>query len=105
MEHAACADAPARRDCGKRLEDEAATMKLRVRNGQLARPETAAAPQRDVEIEDARSPAAARPAAECAFHLLELRQHLGRVEVAFDQRDRIGEVAAGRSVCRVDDDR
>ena len=33
------------------------------------------------------------------------RQHLRRVKIALDQRDRIGEIASGAAMCRVQHDR
>ena len=49
----------------------------------------------DVEVEHAAAPAPAAAAAELALDRLQRGQHFRRVELAFDQRDRIGEVAAG----------
>ena len=52
----------------------------------------------DVEIEHPRAPAPPAAAAEVALDGLERLQHVGRIERAFDQRDRIGEVAARAAV-------
>ena len=87
-------DPPVGRDCGERFKDEAPAPELGVWNGQSARAEFAPAPQRNVEIEDARSPAPARAAAELAFDGLQSPQHIRGLQVAFDQGDRIGEIPA-----------
>jgi len=89
----------------KRAQDEPALAELSMRDRQVPRTELAPAPQRDVEIEHARAPAAAAAAAELAFNGLESRKHLLRLEVAFGQRHRIGEIAPGGSVRRVEHDR
>lgn len=98
-------DAPPWSDRGQRLEDEAALFQLGVRNHQSARSEPAAAPQDDVEIEHTRAPAPAGPAAEFTLDAFELGEHLGRTEAAFDQRNRVREVAAGSAARRIEDDR
>ena len=51
------------------------------------------------------APALAAAAAELALDALEPAQHLGRLEIAFDQRDRIGEIASRAGHGRVEDDR
>ena len=48
---------------------------------------------------------AAAPPAELVLQQLEAGQDCRRVERALDQRDRIGEVAAGAAVGRVEDNR
>src|SRR5690242_17319367 len=97
-------DAPIGSDGRERPEHEAASGELRMGDGERPRAELAAAPQHDVEVKHARPPAAAAAAAEFAFDGLEAAKHLGWVEVAFDQRDGIGEVAAGAAMGGVEDD-
>src|SRR5690348_14759607 len=96
---------PARRDGGQRLEDEAAVFEAVVGDCQPARPETSAAPQTDVEIENARRPMLSAPPPEVAFDGLQPAQHRGRLEAAFDQRDRIGEIAPGAANGGIEHDR
>src|SRR5438445_13134618 len=93
MADAERAEAPAGRNCRERLEDEASAGELPVGNGQPARAELAAAPQHDVEVEDARTPSTTGTAAEFALERLEPGEHVRRVDPAFNQRDGIGEVA------------
>src|SRR5260221_9664887 len=97
-------DAPGRSDGRERLKHEAAACELRVGDGQARRPEFAAAPQHDVEVEHARAPAAAGAAAEFALQRLEARQQRGRIECAFDQGHGIGEIASGATMRRVEED-
>ena len=99
------ADSPAGGDGGKRLKNEAAGREARVRDGERTRTKLASAPKDDVEIEHARTPAAAGAAAELAFKGLHTRQHLRRLEVALDQRDGIGKIAPGATVRGIEDDR
>src|SRR5690348_16427269 len=82
------ADAPPGSDRSKGLENEAAAGQPKMGNGERAGAKFAAAPQRDIEIEDAGPPAASRAAAECALEALQAPEHLGRIQVALDQRDR-----------------
>src|SRR4051794_10852532 len=98
-------DTPAGRNRGQRLEHEAAPCDLRMRDSEAARSEAAAAPGDEIEVQDARSPALARPAAELAFDPFQALQHLARVAFAFDERDRVGEIAAGSAVRRIEHDR
>ena len=63
-------DTPARSDCRERLKHEAAARELRVGDDQVRRPEFPAAPQRDVEVEDAWAPAPAGAATEFALDRL-----------------------------------
>ena len=67
--------------------------------------EAAAAPQDEVEIEHARSPAPSAATPECALDRLEAGQHLGRFRLAFDQRHGIGEIATGPAMRGVEYDR
>src|SRR3954447_25010924 len=87
-------DAPARSNCRERLQHEAAAGELRVGDGQSARPEPAAAPQRNVEVKDSRAPTPAGTAPDLAFKRLEARQQGRGLKVAFDQSNGIGEIAA-----------
>ena len=83
-------------------------LRLRARGWGTVRPprtESPAAPQHDVEIEHARAPAAAAAPAEFAFDLLEPLEQFRRIELAFDQRHRIGEIAPGAAVRGVEHDR
>src|SRR5436305_11402457 len=93
MADAERADAPARRNRRERLEDEAAAGELRVGDRQPPRTEAAAAPQRNVEVEHARAPAAPSAAAEFALERLEAGEHVCRFSLALDQRHGIGEIA------------
>ena len=99
------ADAPAWSDRAQRLEDEAALGKLSVRDGQATRPEPTAAPQDDIQVENARTPAAAAAATELALERLQLFEDRRRLEPALDQGDGIGKVAAGAAMRRIEDDR
>lgn len=98
-------DAQVGRDCGKRLEHEAALRELRMRHGEPARAETSAAPQNDVEIEHTRAPAAAAAATEFALDGLDVAKHFGRPEIAFHQRHSVGKVAASATMGRIENDR
>ena len=98
-------DAPAGRDAGEGLKDEAAPCELSVRDGETARAKLPTAPQCNVEVEHTRAPAQARSAAEGALDVLEALKHLGRPKVAFDQGYGVGEVAAGTPVRGVQNDR
>jgi hypothetical protein len=99
------ADSPSRRDGRERLEDEAALCQLRVRDRQLSRIEPTAAPQRDVQVEDTWAPLAPAPPAERLLKCLEAGEHGRRLEIAFDERNGIGKIAAGAAVGRVENDR
>lgn len=96
MAHGQSAYTPARRHRAQWLEREAAVLKLGVWNGEPPRPEFAAAPQQDVEIEHASAPAAAWPPSELALDLLQAPKQIRRLGIAFDQRDGIGIIAAAR---------
>src|SRR6476646_9497363 len=80
------AEPPCGRNCCKGLENEAAAGEILVRNGESPRAQPASAPQRNVQVEHARSPGPAGTAAEFALNGLEATQHLARVELALDQR-------------------
>jgi len=99
------ADPPAGRDGGKRLKDKAAAREAGVGDGEAAHPAITAAPEGDVQIEHARTPAAAAAAAELALEGLEAREYLGRLQAAFDQGNGVGEVAAGAAMGCVEHDR
>jgi len=88
-------EAPARRNRGKRSDNEASCASRCVRDGQAAPVPFTAAPRDDVQVEHSRTPAAAGAAAKFAFDCLQMPQHLRRIDLAFDQRDRISEVSAG----------
>jgi uracil-DNA glycosylase len=98
------ADAPIGGNCGEWLEDEASPSELRMGNRQPPRAEPAAAPQDDVEVQHARPPALARAAPELSFDCLEPPQQRGCIQLAFDQRDRIGEVASAAAERPIEDD-
>jgi len=99
------ADPPARSNGRERLQDECAVRELGMRHDEGPRPELAAAPQEEVEVQDPRTPAATAPPAESALHVLEARQHRRGGQAAFDQRDGIGEVSPGATMRGVEDDR
>jgi hypothetical protein len=88
----------------KRLQDEVAAGEPDVRDGEPPRAVIAAAPQKDVEVEHSRSPAASAPAAPIAFDLLEPFEQLWGLKRSFDQRDRIGEIPPGAAMGRVEED-
>jgi len=98
-------DAPAWRDCSERLEDEVPFPKLLVGYRETPRAKAAAAPQDQVEIEHARAPAPAGPTAELALDLFQLFKDVSWLEIAFDQRHGIGEIAAGATMRWIEDDR
>jgi hypothetical protein len=77
--HAERPDPPPRRDCGERLKDEAANGELRVGDSELARTEASATPQQDIEVEDARAPAAPSAPAELTLDRLETAEHPRRI--------------------------
>src|SRR5437868_6275026 len=101
----AIAHAPARRDGRQWADHKAPFLKSTMRNAEAARTKAPAAPQSDVEIEDPRGPMLAAPPAEVALDGFEVPQHRQRLEVAFDQRDGVGEVAPCAADRRVKDDR
>ena len=96
---------PAGRDRGERHQHERAAFELGVWNDQCARGEAPVAPQGDVEIDHPRPPALASAAAEIALDRLEQAQQLGRFGGGFNERDAIGEVAAGGAMGVVEQDR
>jgi len=100
----AAADAPVGGDRRERLEDEAAALELGVGDGEAARAKAAAAPQCNVEIEDARTPAARAAPPEVALKPLQSPQHRYRIEVALNQRHGIGEVSPRGTISGVEDD-
>jgi hypothetical protein len=97
------AEPPAGRDHAEWGENEVALGEARVGDRKAASAPAPPAPRDDVEVEHPRSPAAAGAAAEVPFDRLQRPQHLGRREIARDQRDGIGEVAAGTAKCGVED--
>src|SRR3569623_735490 len=97
--------APGRSDCGERAEYETALREPRMWHSQATRPKRAAAPQDEIEIENTRSPAPTASPAKSPFDCLECLEHGPRLKVAFYQRHRIGEIAAGASVRGVENDR
>src|SRR6476659_2754732 len=76
-----------------------------MRNAQEPRLVFPAAPQDDVEVEHSRTPATAATAAEILFQRLQPREQRRWPKIAFDQRDRIGEIAAGSAMRWIQDDR
>ena len=90
--------APRRSDRRKRLDDEGAIGCRGMRDGEGSRAPSTSAPVDDVEIEHTRRPSAAAASAEFALDGLERPEHLGRIEIAFDERDGIGEIAAGSAL-------
>ena len=65
-------DAPGGGDRSQGLKDEVALREPAMRHVQVTRAESTTAPQHEVEIEDARTPAFPGAAAELALKLLEL---------------------------------
>src|SRR5690348_8934348 len=98
-------DPPGWRNGCARLKDEEAPCDLLVRDRQPPRTEAAAAPEDGIEIEHARSPAPPPSPAEVLLNALQAPKHIGGLEIAFDQRDRVREVASGAAVRGVEDDR
>lgn len=98
-------DPPRRRNCSKRMKNEAAPGELGMRDGELPRLEAASAPQHEIEVEDAWTPSAATTPSKIPFDRLELTEHRRRLERTFHERDCIGEIAAGATVCGIEDDR
>lgn len=98
-------DAPAWSNRCERLKDEASARELGMRDGQAACTKFAAAPQGDVEVEDARSPASSWPPSELTLERLQARKHRQWVKVALDQRDGVGKIATGATVSGVQHDR
>src|SRR6185369_11426013 len=96
---------PVRRDGRERIEDEAALAELAMGNGQPPRSPLAPAPQCHVEVEHPWTPALSAAAAEFALHALQAAEPGGRLELAFDERNGVREIAAGSAVGRVEDDR
>jgi len=101
----AAADAPTRRDGRERLKYERPALDRGVRHRQLARVPPAAAPVGNVEVEDPGAPAPAAAPSELALDALERCQHVGREELAFNQRHGIREVAPGAAMRGVEQDR
>lgn len=85
-------DAPGWGNEGEWLEDEAAFRQPAVRNCKLSRAKASTTPEGEIEVEHAGCPAFARTPAEFALDALEATEHLERVELALDDRDRIGEI-------------
>jgi hypothetical protein len=77
---------------------------LRVGDGKAPSVKVAAAPQDDVEVEHPRPPASTAPPAEVVFDRLEASEHCGRLEVALNQDDGIGEITTGSAVRCVEHD-
>ena len=73
-------------------------------NGQLAGVEFAAAPEHDIEIQFSWSPAATTTPAELAFERFQSRKQCKWLQIAFDQCNRVGKVAASAAARRVKKD-
>jgi hypothetical protein len=99
------ANSPGRRNGRERLEDEAARSELRMGYAELSRAKLALAPERNIEVQHAWAPAPAATAAESSLQCLETRQHIGRFELALNERDGIREVAARAAVRGIQNDR
>ena len=104
MSDAHAPNSPVWRNYNEWLEDEISLCKGGMGNSQLAGVEFAAAPENDIEIQFSRSPAAATAAAELTFERFQFRKHCARLQIAFDQCNRIGKVATGAAACRVKKD-
>ena len=99
------ADAPLRSNCREGLENEAAILQSVMRNVEAARTKPATAPKADVEIEYPRRPVLASAPAELSLDRLQAAQHGRRLEVTFDQRYGIREVAPRTTDRRIEDNR
>lgn len=75
-------DPPPRCDRDERLKDETAAGQLRVGDGKPARAEVSAAPQHEIKVEHARSPAATGAATELTLNAFQAREHFRRLEAA-----------------------
>src|SRR3954447_13585388 len=95
---------PSRRDGRERLKHKGAVFEAARGNVQHPGWEAAAAPQTDVEVENARGPMLAAPPAELLLDLLDTPQHLERIQVAFDESDGIGKIATRAADSGVEDD-
>ena len=95
---------PIRCDRCQRKKHETAPGKLGMGHGQPSSSDPATAPQHDVEIEHPRPPALSWTPTEFPLERLQPDKHLARLERAFDQRNRIGEIAAGTPARGVEDD-
>src|SRR5262245_33198068 len=84
---------PGSRNGCKRLKHETAICEVGMGNDEAARSELAAAPQCNVEIEHAWTPAAAAPPAEISLDPFEALEHLGWLEFALDEGDGVREIA------------
>ena len=96
---------PARRDRRQRAHHEAPLRSQTMRDMQSVRAPFAAAPGNDVEVEDPRSPPPPAATAEFTLQALEYCKHFGWLHAAFDQRHRVGEIAASASISGIDQDR
>ena len=99
------AHAPAGRDRGERLEDERALASAGC--GMVSRRERQLPPLHKTMSRSSTRGPQRRPRRRPKSRSMALRraQHFGRFQVAFDQRDGIGEIAPGAAMRRVEDDR
>ena len=97
--------APVWGDGCKRLDNEAASACGGMRYPEFPRAPFAAAPVDNVEIDHAGAPATAPAASKFSLNCLQLLKHVGRIEIAFHQCNRIGEIAAGATMRLVKQDR
>src|SRR5690348_15537467 len=95
---------PGRCDGSERLKDEGSPAELWMRNREPARPDWAAAPEYQVQVEHSRAPSLAASSAEFSLYQFEALQHLRRFEFAFHECHRVREVASGTAVRGVEDD-
>src|SRR5215210_1393572 len=86
-------------------EHEGACLERRMRDGQAARAPAAAAPGHDIQVEHPAAPTAPGTAAELALDGLERDEQCWRIQVAFNERDSIGEFASRVAVRGVEHDR
>lgn len=98
------ADAPGRCNCSEWIENETARFGVGMRHSKLSRPHAPPAPQDQVQVEHSRAPALSPTAAEVALGLLQVREEIGRRELAFDQSYCVGEVAARATMRPIADD-
>ncbi len=97
--------APVRGNGKSRGKNEVALAERTVRHAKRARLPATAAPQDDVDIEHACSPALVATATEVFFQLLDPNQQCRRIHVCGDDGSGVGVAAARRSQRRGGDDR
>jgi len=99
------ANTPIGSDSCKRLENEIPIFQPIMGNGQRPGAKIASAPKNYIEIEHSGAPMLCPPSPEYSFHCLDSAEHLRGFEIAFDQRDGVGEIPSGPADSSVKNDR